>query len=139
MALVFSIVVHHHNTEQAGIELRNACMQGNIAQALAVLDRQPTSVESADAKNMTALHFAAKNGHREVVMLLIDRKADLSVVSKACVQLSQTPQRERERERARSEVPITQHESNPTHWYSSLTHSIVCVILIACQRQPLQQ
>jgi ankyrin repeat protein len=104
-------------------------MQGNIAQALAVLDRQPTSVESADANNMTALHFAAKNGHREVVMLLIDRKADLSVVSKACVQLSQTPQRERERERERerSEVPITQHESNPTHWYSSLTHSLVCM------------
>jgi ankyrin repeat protein len=125
VALVSSIVVHHHNTEQAGIELRNACMQGNIAQALAVLDRQPTSVESADAKNMTALHFAAKNGHREVVMLLIDRKADLSVVSKACVQLSQTPQRERERERDQKYRSHSMRATQHIGTHLSLTHSYV--------------
>ena len=45
-----------------------------------LLDREPALLNTQEEDGQTALHYAAFNGHSDLVKLLIDRGADSSIV-----------------------------------------------------------
>ena len=44
-----------------------------------LLDREPQLLNTQEEDGQTPLHYAAFNGHSEIVKLLIDRGADTSI------------------------------------------------------------
>ena len=55
--------------------LIEAAQQGNLEKVLSILDRNQKAVRESDASGATALHYAAFNGHRRIVKLLVERGA----------------------------------------------------------------
>ena len=53
-------------------------MRGDLAQATTLLDAGADH-NAVDARSQTAAHYAAKNGHLEIVRLLSGRGADLDI------------------------------------------------------------
>ena len=53
-----------------------AAMRGDVAQATTLLDAW-TDHNAVDARSQTAAHYAAMDGHLEIVRLLRGREADL--------------------------------------------------------------
>ena len=45
-----------------------------------LLDRNPDLIAAKDRRGQTALHWAAENGHKDVVALLLDRNPDLITI-----------------------------------------------------------
>lgn len=59
-------------------DLIAAVRQGDRARARAILDRNPAAVVDRDADGATALHYAAEQGDRDLVALLLDAGADVN-------------------------------------------------------------
>ena len=55
-----------------------ACTQGNLEQTIAMLDADNSLVNQKDATGATPIHYAALNGHCDVVRLLVERGADVN-------------------------------------------------------------
>ncbi|HLY60718.1 MAG TPA: ankyrin repeat domain-containing protein [Terriglobia bacterium] len=54
--------------------------QGNMEQANAILDADNGLVNQKDASGATPIHYAAFNGHRDMVRLLVERGADVNSI-----------------------------------------------------------
>ena len=65
-------------TARAG-EIHDACALGNIDKVKAILDNRPELANSSDSYGRRPLHYAAQRGHKEIVSLLLDYKADVNV------------------------------------------------------------
>jgi hypothetical protein len=55
-----------------------AAQHDNLQTVQLILDRNHEVVNQRDASGATALHYAAFNGHRRIVKLLIERGADIN-------------------------------------------------------------
>jgi hypothetical protein len=62
------------------MDLFNAVRSGEAEKVQSVLERHPESAMSRDADGATALHYAAENGHQEIVVLLLDAGADINAL-----------------------------------------------------------
>lgn len=60
-------------------QLIEAARQGNLEEARSILDSHGMLVNERDASGAAALHYAAFNGNREMVRLLIDRGAAINI------------------------------------------------------------
>jgi ankyrin repeat protein len=61
------------------MKLIEAAKQGNLEEARSILDSNGMLVNERDASGAAALHYAAFNGHREMVRLLVDRGAAINI------------------------------------------------------------
>jgi len=59
-------------------EIHEAASSDNLERVKALLNENPTLVLSRDTNGMTALHRAVSQGHKEMVKLLLARKADVN-------------------------------------------------------------
>eukprot|EP00445_Apocalathium_hangoei_P066333 CAMPEP_0204114978 /NCGR_PEP_ID=MMETSP0361-20130328/4570_1 /ASSEMBLY_ACC=CAM_ASM_000343 /TAXON_ID=268821 /ORGANISM="Scrippsiella Hangoei, Strain SHTV-5" /LENGTH=215 /DNA_ID=CAMNT_0051065587 /DNA_START=55 /DNA_END=702 /DNA_ORIENTATION=+ len=83
---------HSHGHQQADEEsymvgddvtpLMNAAHEGVFEKVLALIQKGPCDINSKDSFGWTALRYAARNNHSEVVSLLIDNGADVNLASK---------------------------------------------------------
>ena len=55
-----------------------AAGQGHLEQANAILDADNSLVNQKDASGATPMHYAALNGHRDMVRLLVQAGADVN-------------------------------------------------------------
>jgi len=58
--------------------LHVAAAGGDFSGVKAILERNPKSLDARDERGWSSLHLAVKNGHLEIVKLLIDRGADIN-------------------------------------------------------------
>src|SRR5271169_1835467 len=58
--------------------LIEAAQQGNVDRAMEILDRESALCNVKDATGATPLHYAALNGHRQLVQLLVEREANVN-------------------------------------------------------------
>lgn len=61
-------------------ELIGGVTQGDLSQVRSILDTAPDLVHDRETTGATALHYAALNGQREIVQLLLDRGAEINSV-----------------------------------------------------------
>lgn len=59
-------------------ELISAVTQGDSSQVRSILGAAPHLVYERDPAGATALHYATLNGQREIVLLLLDRGAEIN-------------------------------------------------------------
>jgi ankyrin repeat protein len=59
-------------------DLTKAAENGALENVRAILNANPSLVNQKDDSGATALHFAAFNGHRDVVYFLLDRGAQIN-------------------------------------------------------------
>jgi ankyrin repeat protein len=59
-------------------DLFAAVCAGDVERVREILDATPESARSRDSEGATALHYAAENGHREIVALLLDAGAAIN-------------------------------------------------------------
>ncbi len=62
----------------ARIALFNAAWTGKTAQARALLQQMPALVNSRSSEGWTPLHYAAQQGHQQIVELLLEHQAHLN-------------------------------------------------------------
>jgi len=60
--------------------LIEAAKQGNLEEAKGILEADPDVANERDESGAAALHYAAQNGHRPLVKLLIESGADINCV-----------------------------------------------------------
>jgi len=65
-----------------GGEIHDAAKSGDLEQVKALLKADPNLVFIQDNSGWTALHFGARNGHKDVVELLLANKADVNAKTK---------------------------------------------------------
>ena len=58
--------------------LIEAAQQGNADRVIEVLDRESGLCNGKDDTGATPLHYAALNGHRQLVQLLVEREANVN-------------------------------------------------------------
>lgn len=63
-------------------DIRVAASKGDAEKLQSLLELQPGYIDRHDKKKMTALHLAAQKGHTEVVRLLLQHGASLSIENK---------------------------------------------------------
>jgi ankyrin repeat protein len=68
--------------------LIQSATQGDREKVQAILDADPALANQLDESGATALHYAALNGHRDVVRLLVQRGA---AINRADAQFGATP------------------------------------------------
>ncbi len=59
-------------------DLIEAAQHGDLQRAKELLDAHGSLANLRDASGATPLHYAAMNGHREIVRLLLERGADIN-------------------------------------------------------------
>jgi ankyrin repeat protein len=64
-------------------EVMNAAQWGDVAKLRALLKQDPDLVSSRMSEGQTPLHWAARNGHKEAVELLLAYKADVNAKGSA--------------------------------------------------------
>jgi len=70
---------------QKNIELFRAAEDGDVEAVRRLVLQEGASVHGTGIDNWTALHFAARKGHKIVVDLLICLGADVNAVTRVCV------------------------------------------------------
>ena len=60
------------------IDLTGAANQGDLDRVRGILETDEKLVNRKDESGATALHYAAMNGHRSIVQLLLERGADIN-------------------------------------------------------------
>jgi hypothetical protein len=61
-------------------DILEASRSGELQLVQTILDRDTTAIRMSNDRGSTALHFAAENGHLQIVELLLDRGADVEVI-----------------------------------------------------------
>jgi len=70
------------NTPAFCDEIQHPAKKGNLAKVEVLIKRHPDGVASRDKKGQTALHHAARNGHKDIVELLLADKAEVDARDK---------------------------------------------------------
>jgi ankyrin repeat protein len=60
-------------------EIHDAAKNGDLAKVVAMLQADPSLVSKTDSYGATPLHWAAMNGHKEIVQLLLSNKAEVNL------------------------------------------------------------
>jgi len=87
LALIFPMAVHVHAQEDIPAipkiaEIHEAAKNGDLAAIKTMLSGRPELVNSLDRQNYYPLHWAVKNGHKEVAKFLIQTGADVNQKTK---------------------------------------------------------
>jgi len=98
MLSFFSPLYYHSNSSRAAVmlvalawstlgfcgEIHDAAKNGDVAKVKALIEANPDLVFSKDENDYdsTALHCAARNGHKDVAELLLTNKADINAKNK---------------------------------------------------------
>ncbi|NP_001355322.1 NAD-capped RNA hydrolase NUDT12 isoform 2 [Mus musculus] len=64
-------------------ELHSSAAEGNVAKLAGILSHSPSLLNETSENGWTALMYAARNGHPDVVQFLLEKGCDRSLVNKA--------------------------------------------------------
>ncbi|KAM5299356.1 NAD-capped RNA hydrolase NUDT12 isoform 3-T3 [Ctenodactylus gundi] len=64
-------------------EFHSSAAEGNIAKLMGILSHSPSLLNETSENGWTALMYAARNGHPDVVQFLLEKGCDRSVVNKS--------------------------------------------------------
>ncbi|HCL28951.1 MAG TPA: hypothetical protein DIC52_10990 [Candidatus Latescibacteria bacterium] len=72
-------LAERRGTSDPGRDLGEAAARGDGARVTALLDADPTALEARDDRGRTALHRAVQGAELDLVLMLLDRGADIDV------------------------------------------------------------
>ena len=70
--------------------LLTACKNGQKGVVITFLKKEGINVNAVDEIGMAPIHYAGRKGYRDIVKLLIDKGADVSLVSNESIRLIRT-------------------------------------------------
>ena len=104
-----------------------AAQTGQCGRIRQILDRESQHVNSKDEYGYTALHYAARTGDREIVLLLLDRQADVS---------SLLPEIECARSNLEKCNLTNEGGDTPLHRAAYMGHHDICLHLLKSKADP---